>query len=351
MRQLKKSLGIVSLLILGSLLLYSCSESAKSTPNFIFKPAPSQGAAFKMNDQVITEAEMFSGIEGDLYEAEMKVYEIKMNRLQALVMEKLMESDPKKKGLSNDEYLDRYIAQGIKVDKKEVDAFIKERGIPSEHINDQMNDRIINYLTMEKKKVAVDAWMAKQTAKNPIEVYITKPTRPVFDVATENAPFTGNADAKVTIVEFSDFQCPFCAKGAELVTALKKKYGNKIKVVFKNFPLPFHNHAKTAAIAALCANAQGGQHFWKMHDHLFANQTKLSADDIKGHAKALGLKTAEFNECLDKEKFAARVEADLAEGQKVGVKSTPTFFVNGQLINGAQPIEVFSELIDEALKK
>ncbi len=352
MKQWRKKIGLTSgLLLLGSLILYSCSDSAKSSPNFIFKPAPSQGAAFKMNDQVITEAELYKGIEGDLYDAEMKVFEIKLNRLHALVMEKLMEADPNKKGLTNDEFLDRFIAQGIKVEKKEIDAFIKERGIPQEHINEQMNERIVNYLTMEKKKVAVEAWMGKQTAKSPVEVYIQKPTRPVFEVPSENAPFIGKADAKVTVVEFSDFQCPYCAKGAEVVTALKKKYGDKIKVVFKNFPLPFHNHARTAAMASLCANAQDGKHFWKLHDHMFANQTKLSADDLKAQAKTMGLKSDEFNECLDKEKFAARVDQDVAEGQAVGVKSTPTFFVNGMLINGAQPLEVFSELIDEQLKK
>lgn len=163
--------------------------------------------------------------------------------------------------------------------------------------------------------------------------------------------FVGDKDAKVTIVEFSDFQCPFCAKGADLLKEIKKKYGNKVKVVFKNFPLPFHNHAEAAAVAGLCANEQSVDSFWKMHDEMFANQEALDAEGLKKTAKKIGLKMDQFEKCVSENKHLAAVKADMEDGKKAKVKSTPTFFINGQVINGAQPMDVFAEAIDEELAR
>lgn len=333
-------------LILGLIFIASCSQST-GQPSFLFRPAPKPGIAAKMGNTEISEAELMDGIETELYEAESKVFEVKYNRLRSLVMEKIMEKDPRKKGLTNDEYLEKYIASKVVVSEQDVDAFVKKQNIPKEHINPMVREKIKNYLGMEKKKEAMDKWLAEQTAKNPVEVYLVKPRRPSFDVQVGNAPVTGGKDAKVTVIEFSDFQCPFCARGAEVIGELKKKYGDKIKVAFKNFPLPFHNQAEGAAIAGLCANEQGL--FWKMHDEMFGHQDKLDLDSLKKTAAKLGAKADQFAQCLDGKKTLDQVKADMEEGKKFKVKSTPTFFVNGQVINGAQPLEVFTDLIDEAL--
>ena len=155
----------------------------------------------------------------------------------------------------------------------------------------------------------------------------------------------------MTIVEYSDFQCPFCSKAAVTVGEIEKKYGSKVKVVFKNYPLPFHSQARIAAEAAQCANEQGVKFFWKMHDAMFADQTKLDQDNLIATAKKAGVKEADFKSCLAATKHKAVIDADMAEGQKLGIKSTPTFFINGKLVSGAQPAEVFSEVIDEELAK
>ena len=132
---------------------------------------------------------------------------------------------------------------------------------------------------------------------------------------------------------------------------IKKKYGDKVKVVFKNFPLPFHKQAKGAAIAGLCANEQGGKYFWKLHDYMFDNQSKLDQNALKkAAAKFQGFDSSKFNDCVTKKKYLARVESDIKEGQELGVKSTPTFFLNGKIINGALPLEDFSKMIDKELK-
>lgn len=343
---MKFMLSVIAVLFLST----ACSDKAVSKPTFQFRQAAQPGVAAKVGDIQITEAELMDGIEAELYEAEQKVFDVKFNRLRAVIMQKLMDKDPNKKDLTNDQYLDKYIAKNIKISEGDIDAFVKKQQIPQEHLNPMVREKIKGYLEMEKRKEAMDAWLAQQTAKTPVEVYIQKPRRPSFDVKIGDAPVTGGKDAKVTIVEFSDFQCPFCSKGADVVNGLKKKYGNKIQVAFKNFPLPFHNQAEGAAVAGLCANEQSGDLFWKMHDAMFAAQDQLDVDSLKKLAKKLGAK-ADFDACLDSNKYLPKVKADIEEGKNLKVKSTPTFFINGQMINGAQPLEVFSEIIDEELAR
>lgn len=173
----------------------------------------------------------------------------------------------------------------------------------------------------------------------------------------------GSADAKVTIVEFSDFQCPYCRSffiGA--YPELKKNYidTGKVKLVFRHLPLSFHPGARPAALAAQCAGDQGK--FWQMHDTIFAEQQKQEADtsavtrtvnfeiaDLNTWAKSLGLTMTTFNACMDSEKYGTKVDADIAAGTSFGVSGTPTFFVNGQFLLGAQPFSAFKKLIDDAL--
>jgi protein-disulfide isomerase len=350
---MKAKLMVLSLFsIVLALVSVSCSREVKSTPSFIFKKARDTGIALKFGGNSYSHDELYKGIENDIYEAEMKVHEIKMNKLNAFVLEKLMETHPGKKGLSNDEFLEKFITKGAQPSDKDVSAFITERKIPKEHLNDQMKERIKAFLVLELKKKYIEQWIAEQTKKSAVEVYLAKPVRPVFDVKVGDAPFLGGADAKVTIVEFSDFQCPFCQKGEKIIKDLKKKYGNKVKIAFKQFPLPFHSNAKGAAEAALCAKSLGGNDkFWLLHDVMFGNQDKLDKTSLLDAAVKLGLKKQDFEKCINSGKFTAKVESEMAEGKSVGVKSTPTFFVNGKIINGAHPIETFSKLIDEELAK
>jgi protein-disulfide isomerase len=345
---MKVFLGIMSLLSL--FVVSSCSES-NGKPNYLFKQAPKEGLAAKIGDMEVTNAELVDGIESEIYEAESKLFEVKFNRLKSLLLQKYMDRDTRKKGLTNDQYLEKYVTNNVNISEKEIDAFIANEKIPAEHLTPEVRGKIKDYLSIERKKQAVDRWIAEQTKKTPVEVYVAKPRRPTYPVEAGNAPFSGNKDAKVTIVEYSDFQCPYCSKGAEILKEIKKKYGDKIKVVFKNFPLPFHNHAEQAAVAGLCANEQGTNYFWKMHDEMFAAQDSLDAEGLKNTAKKVGLKPDQFEKCLAENKYLSQVKTDMEEGRKVRVKSTPTFFINGQLIMGAQPLDVFSEIIEEEMAR
>ncbi|MFH0956236.1 MAG: thioredoxin domain-containing protein [Candidatus Aenigmatarchaeota archaeon] len=160
----------------------------------------------------------------------------------------------------------------------------------------------------------------------------------------------GQASAKVTIIEFSDFQCPYCSRFVlQTFPQIKTNYidTGKAKLIFRDFPLGFHANAAKAAEAAECAGDQGK--YYEMHDKLFGNQSALGIDSYKQWAAELGLNTATFNSCLDSGKYTAEVAADAAAGAAAGVTGTPTFFINGAKLVGAQPYEAFQQAIDAAL--
>ncbi len=175
------------------------------------------------------------------------------------------------------------------------------------------------------------------------------PETPRSQVSADDDPFKGGANAKVVIVEFSDYQCPYCARAESTVEQILDAYGNKVKFVYRDFPLPGHQFAQKAAEATECADEQGK--FWEYHDLVFENQQSLSADSLKNYARTLNLDGSKFDSCLDSGKYTQEVKKDLSDGAKYGVEGTPTFFINGIKIPGAVPFEQFKQIIDNELKK
>lgn len=160
--------------------------------------------------------------------------------------------------------------------------------------------------------------------------------------------FLGSADAKVVMVEYSDFQCPACGAAEPTVEEVINAYGSKIKFVYRHFPLTsIHQYSQKAAEASECAGAQGK--FWEMHGKLFANQNALRISDLKSYAQQIGLNTTSFNQCLDSGAAAANVKADFNEGLAEKVRATPTFFINGRKIEGGVPFNEFKTVIDQEL--
>ncbi|HXU79842.1 MAG TPA: thioredoxin domain-containing protein [Polyangia bacterium] len=171
----------------------------------------------------------------------------------------------------------------------------------------------------------------------------------VYKVTVGNAPVRGGKAPKVTIVAFSEFQCPFCSRVKPTLDQVEKTYGNDVQIAFKHFPLSFHPNAMPAAIAAEAAKDQGK--FWEMHDKLFANQQSLDRATFEKHAQELGLDMAKFKAALDGNKGKDQIEANMKEGAQFGVRGTPGFFINGRFFRGAQPFDNFKAVIDEELKK
>ena len=174
---------------------------------------------------------------------------------------------------------------------------------------------------------------------------------PRFKVSVSpDEPSKGPANAPVTIVEFSDFQCPFCSRVVPTLKRIEEQYGSKVRIVFRDLPLTqIHKNAAKAAEAATCAHEQGK--FWEMHDKLFANQAALTVDDLKKTAGSLGLDQQAFDTCLDSGRHTAEWQADTAEAATYGIGATPAFLVNGRLLSGAQPYDNFARVIDEELER
>ena len=182
-----------------------------------------------------------------------------------------------------------------------------------------------------------------------IATFVLLSPKPTYVIQGERTNFFGPEDAKVTIIEFSDFECPFCGKVAPTVKQLKEEYSDRVRFVYKHFPLPSHSTAPKAAEAAECAGDQGK--FWEMHDKMFANQKTLFPNSLKSYAKEIGLNETAFSNCLDSGVMASRIQSDQQEGNSFGVRATPTFFINNRKIEGAQPLSEFERIIESELAK
>jgi protein-disulfide isomerase len=218
---------------------------------------------------------------------------------------------------------------------------------------------------IEVFRAAVDEELAKaqmlvKEGMKPSEIYasvlehgVSSPPPPPepapVKVDLGAAPVKGSSDAPVTLVAFSDFECPFCSRAANTVKQLEEEYKGKLRVAFRHQPLARHANAKPAAAASLAAHEQGK--FWEYHDKLFANQTALDRASLERYAQELGLDMGKFKAAMDSNKFDMQIAADSSYGAEIGASGTPTFFINGRQIVGAKPIELFRRMIDEELKK
>jgi protein-disulfide isomerase len=284
-------------------------------------------------------------------EATQKLYDGRRNALDDMVAEMLVAEAAKGKGMSPDAYVEAEISRRAKpVTDADVVAFYQSNvGQMQGRTLDAMAPLINRYLQEQNRIGARQALVAELRTGGPaLRVIMDAPRHEVTLAATD--PAIGSASAPVTLVEFSDFQCPFCQRVSPTLKQVQKVYGDKVRIVWKDFPLTqIHPEAFKAGEAAHCAGEQGK--FWEYHDRLFANQQALQPDSLKKHAADAGLDTAAFNACLDSSKYGDRVREGVAQGSRLGVNSTPTIYVNGRMLSGAQPYETIAAVIDEELSR
>ena len=230
--------------------------------------------------------------------------------------------------------------------EEEIRAFFEQnRARIGEASFEEIKDRIAEFLGNQRRREAVDAYLAR-IRQSVGAVDLLEPPR----VSVEAIGFSkGPDDAPITIVEFADFECGYCSRAGDTMKQVMDKYPGKVRVVYRDFPLSFHQNAQPASVAARCAGAQGK--YWEMHDTLFANQSSLNPESYIKWATELGLDVEAFKACSDDPKQAAAVQADFEAGVKLGVNGTPAFFVNGVNLSGARPVEDFVKVIDRELAK
>ncbi len=355
----------VSLLLAAAACSKSSSESAKkSSEPKVVEPAKALGSGCGIGLDMAPEAAVAT-IDGkaipcsELYqhtsalalsaEAEFReeLRALHQAALANLIDERLLQAEADKKGQS----ITEFVASTLSITPttpEEAKAFYDEAVARGEQLPpyEQITEDLIGFLNERKQKSEMEAFRDSLRSKTTIEKSLPVVLPPQFTVDA-TGPSQGGDEAAVTIVEFSDYECHFCGKAEPTVKKLLVEYGDKVRIVYRDYPLPNHTNAPKAAEAAHCAGKQ--DKFWQMHDLLFENQRALGIEELKGYATKLGLDSEKFSECLDSGEMKPIVVASLQEGEKVGVTGTPAFFVNGRLLSGAQPFERFKEVIDHEL--
>ncbi len=294
----------------------------------------------------ITEADIAKNIAAQMTQINNQIYATKKRAVDALIADQLLDQEAKKRGVSREELLKQEVKDKVtpvtdaEVEKVYNDNKDKVGGRTLAELKAPITQQLQNSREQQRQQEFIRE--LRKTAAIKMEL---KP--PMVDVATDGAPVRGNANAPVTIVEFSDFQCPFCARAEGEIVKVRDTYKDQVKIVYKDYPLPIHPNAPKAAEASRCAREQ--DKYWEYHDVLFANHNALEVPNLKKFAADLKLDTAKFDTCLDSGKYADEIAKDMAEGSRVGVSGTPAFFINGRLISGAQPFSAFQEAIDDAL--
>lgn len=279
------------------------------------------------------------------------LYDQRRGLLDELISRRLLENEAKAQGKTLEQWFQSdYTASVPEPGDDEAKAFYEEHKaqIPAGQSFDELKPRIKQAVKQQKLRDNMGKMLDQLKQKHHVAVALEPPELPRIKVEPKG-PSRGPEKAPVTIVEFSDFQCPYCGREYPVIERLMKEYDGKLRLVFRHFPLDFHPFAEKAAEAGACAADQGK--FWELHDKMFTNQQKLAVDDLKGYAKAVGVDAQKFDKCLDSGEKKPAVDADQKAGSEAGVSGTPAFFINGIFINGAQPYEQMKQAVDRELKK
>ncbi len=351
MRGFRGSAAVMGALL--SVLAFGCAAQAGAG-----NTAGSSDQPFAVVDGkaiTVDEVDRTSGLASRIYEAKRQLHQLRVASVSQEIGRRVLEKEAAERKTTPEKLLEEAMGGEPVVTKEEVDRLIDER-VPKASLpkNDEewkkLRESVEGFLKRQKTEKKMADYLVTLQAKYNVKIVAEAPARPRVDLpkAASDAPALGPDGAPVTIVEFSDYQCPYCARvSSDLLPQIRKTYGDKVRFVFRDFPLDSHREAVSAAVAARCAGRQGK--FWEMHDKLFASQKGLGGPLYEKVGKEIGLDAAKFSECRKDPKVAEAVRSDLRDGTKAGVNSTPTFFVNGLPVEGAIPFDEFRKVIDAEL--
>ena len=307
-----------------------------------------QKAVATVNGSPISAAELDEAAKGQVKKFLTQIYQAKRQALNGLIEEKLIEKAAKEEGVSAEAYLAEHVDAKVNPPtEEEIKAFYDgQKGrinVPFEQIKPRIAEHLKSVSLAGKRQEMI----AKLKEKADVKILLEPPRA---KISLDGAAYTsGDKDAPIVLVEFSDYQCPFSKRAQSTVHSILDKYKGKIRYAFFDYPLPFHKDSMKASEAARCAGEQGK--YFEYNKKLFENQANLDVEALKKYAKELELDVTAFDSCLDSGKTSASVEQSVAKGAAAGVSGTPAFFINGIMISGAQPAEAFQEVIDSELSK
>jgi protein-disulfide isomerase len=296
----------------------------------------------EINSRKVTAAELEEKQAGKLLQAKYKYYLAERDALEQFIDDELLDAQAKKEGVTRDELFKRHVSSTVPTPTEDQLRFYFE-GVQTDESYESARPHIIDTIHQLRMKKAAAAYIAELRGQYGVVVELNQPS---VHVEVGNAPRLGSENAPVQIVEFADYECPYCQKVNDDLIRLREQFGSQVSVVFKDFPLPMHPLAAKAAEAAHCAGVQGK--FWEFHDSLF--QTKrLQMSDLRNQARDLKLDTARFDQCVESGEQTASVKTDAQEGLRLGLQGTPSFFVNGHFMSGAIGYEKLRDAVLQGL--
>ncbi|MBI3782362.1 MAG: thioredoxin domain-containing protein [Deltaproteobacteria bacterium] len=300
-----------------------------------------------VGSKTISRADLDKHVKAKMLQVESQRFQVLSEGLDELIATELFEQEAKARSIAVADLVKQEVEAKVKSPSDdEIKKVYEENKDELEgQTLETVKPQIVQYLRQQQLAERNEAFINELRKKYKTTVAL-KP--PVVNVSDGGRTARGKIGAPITIIEFSDYECPYCKRAFTTVEQVLKTYGDKIRFVHRDFPLPFHESARPAAEAALCANAQGK--FWEYQDKLFPSED-LSEAKLKSLAKDVGLDTGKFDDCLTKKPNGATIDKDVADGTEAGVNGTPAFFINGRMLSGAQPFEKFKEIIDDELAR
>ncbi len=346
-----KTLLAALLLVVAALPVCAKKERKQesSTPSATQSASDPNEVLAYIGDKPVTRAEVDQKAANRLADIRQKEFDIRKATLDGMVQEQLSQKEAAARGISVDDLLKAEIEQKVTAPtKEEVNKFYEEnKARMSGRTLEQVSGDIENYLKQQRSQERRRDFYKELMKKEKVTILLDPPRVTVNLQA--DAPARGPKEAPVTIVEFSDFQCPFCKRAHGLVEEVVKAYPDKVRLVYLDYPLPMHPQAFPAAEAAHCAGAQGK--YWEYHNSLMTVEGSLQDDDLKKRASDLGLNAETFAKCLEGTEFEPAIKATFEQGSSLGVTGTPTFFINGRMIVGARSIEEIKGMVDEEIER
>jgi protein-disulfide isomerase len=305
----------------------------------------------EVNGETVTSEDLDHALGVKLTKLQEQIYALKRVELDAQIGQRLLAQEANKRGVSVAALLDSEVTAKVGlVTETEIEAFIQENRSQLKGDGAEIRDKIRASLQQRKLAEQRNQYVQLLRVQGTVVDRLQPPPVVRVQVSTDGAPIRGTADAPVTVVEFSDFHCPFCKRVQPTLTQVLEKYPGKVRLLFRHLPLDaLHPQARSAAEASWCAQDQGK--FWEYHDLLFANAPQAARDDLKHYAEEIDLDVSKFESCLSQNAHRDSVQRDIDEVNKLGVSGTPAFFINGRPLSGAQPLERFIQVIDEELTR
>lgn len=306
----------------------------------------------KIGGETITDQRLEVQLGPKIQDLKKEIYRMKKEKLDQIIIESLIVQEAKSKGITIEQLLEEAAPASLfVVTEQEIDQYIQDNQGRIKEWQGNMPDlraRIKTFLEQQKRIQKVNDYARSLDEKYGVQVLLPEPVTPKVEVSTKGAQAQGPKEAAVTIIEFSDYECPACRSTHQTVKKLKDEYGDRVRWVFRDYPLKRHKQARKAAEAAHCASEQGK--YWEYQDLAF-RRDKLDPESLVKYAAELGLAADQFSKCLSQGKYATVVEEGAHAAAAAGIDRTPSFLINGTLLTGGLSFDAFKARIDEELKK